>query len=140
MLNFKIKTHRHERYYNTPHFFILNKGNNAGKPSFEPYRNAFVVHCNNQRQLQKIFWICAILHAGNFFKLYLKGSVIPFIHISDVKKLIKECIIKYDGHHWEERFKALKKLEAAEENLRRQSENLKNYKILMMRSYEPQLN
>jgi len=139
MLNFKIKTHKHGRFYTTPHFFILNKGNNAGKPSFEPYRNAFVVFCNNKQDLQKIYWICAILNAGNFFKPYLNGSVIPFIHINDVKKLIKECLNRYDGRHWEERFKALKRLEALEENLLKQSTNLKNYKILMMRSYQPQL-
>jgi hypothetical protein len=140
MLNFKIKTHKHGRFYNTPHFFILNKGNNAGKPSFEPYRNAFVIFCNNQSDLQKLYWICAILHAGSLFKPYHKGSVITFVSICDIKNLIIECLFNYDGHYWQERFKVLKKLEEAEENLRKQSVNLKNYKILMMRSYQPQLN
>lgn len=139
MLNFKIKTHSHNRMYNVGHFYILNKGNNAGKPSFEPYRNAFVVFCNNRRELQNLYWICAILHVGQQFKPYLKGSVIPFITIVDVKRLIKECSIKYEGRHWEERFKVLKKLEEVEEIIRKQSQNLKRYKVLMMQSYQTQV-
>lgn len=139
MLNFKIKTHNHKRFYNVGHFYILNKGNNAGRPSFEPYRNAFVVFCNNPRELQKLYWMCTILHVAKQFKPYFKGAVIPFITIGDVKRLIKVSCIKYEGNHWEERFKVLKKLEEAEETIRRQSQNLKRYKILMMQSYQTQL-
>ena len=139
MQTFKILTHKHGRFYNTPHFYILNKGNNAGKPSFEPYRNAFIVFCNHQNELQKLYWMCAILHACNQFKAYHKGFAIPFMSICDVKKIINQCSFLYDGRHWQERFTALKKLEEAEDILRRQFTNLKNYKILMMRSYEPQI-
>jgi hypothetical protein len=42
MLNPKIKTHKLGVTYSQPHFFILNKGRNAGKPSPDWFSNSFV--------------------------------------------------------------------------------------------------
>lgn len=46
---------------------------------------------------------------------YIKGSVIPFITIYDVRKRIMKICVKYDGRYRDERFQVLKKLEEAEE-------------------------
>lgn len=48
MKPFKIKTHRTGETYQSPHFFILNKGNNAGKPNICPFTNSFVVFANSE--------------------------------------------------------------------------------------------
>lgn len=42
MKTFRIKTHRASLTYSEPHFFILNKGLNSGKPLNNPCPNCFV--------------------------------------------------------------------------------------------------
>lgn len=54
MKAFKIKTHRPGENYLTPHFFILKKGNNAGRPSHCPFNNSFVVFANSLEKIQKL--------------------------------------------------------------------------------------
>lgn len=139
MNTYKIKTHRKGSRYETPHFYLINKGKNAGRPSKKPYYNSFVVFANNELQIEKLFWICNILHEGHYFKPYLVGSRMEFIHIGSVKKLFNETLNNYDGNHWEERFKVLRHIEKAECDLRRQADNIGKHKIVLMRSYEPQL-
>ena len=65
MKTFKIKTHRPGETYQTPHFFILNKGNNAGKPNICSFTNSFVVFANTAEEAQQLFWICNILYCGS---------------------------------------------------------------------------
>ncbi len=69
---------------------------------------------------------------------YIKGSVIPFITIYDVRKRIMKSCVKYDGRYRDERFQVLKKLKEAEENFNRQALKLKDFRILMLRPYLPQ--
>lgn len=38
-----IKTHKMNRTYHGNHFFVLSKGNNAGRPMDKPCPNCFVV-------------------------------------------------------------------------------------------------
>ena len=135
MKAFKIKTHRPGETYQTPHFFILNKGNNAGKPNICPFTNSFVVFTNTAEEAQQLFWICNILYCGNYFKTCLCGSVIPFIHIGEVKSLLKKMIRNYEGHHWNGRFKALEKLELLAKRLQHQQHCLNEYKMALMQSY-----
>jgi len=135
MKAFKIKTHRPGETYQTPHFFILNKGNNAGKPNICPFTNSFVVFANSEEEAQQLFWICNILYCGSYFKTYLCGSVIPFIHIGEVRSLLKKMIRNYEGHHWNGRFTALEKLERLSIHLLHQQRCLEEYKIALMQSY-----
>jgi hypothetical protein len=139
MQTFKIKTHRKGRHYKTPHFYVLNKGKNAGQPSRKPYCNSFVVFGNNDSATEKLFWIANILHRGHYFKPYLVGSCVEFIHIGSVRRLFNKVLKGYYGSHWEERFKMLQRIEDAEHQLRQKAENIKLHKIYLMRSYEPQL-
>jgi len=46
MSNFKMITYRQEGVYKGPHFFILNKGLNSGKPLKKPCPNCFVISCH----------------------------------------------------------------------------------------------
>ncbi|HET8838707.1 MAG TPA: hypothetical protein VFM82_06900 [Flavobacteriaceae bacterium] len=139
MKTYKIKTHRKGSHYQTSHFYVLNKGKNAGRPSKKPYCNSFVVFANNELQTEKLFWICNILHQGDYFKPYLVGSRMEYIHIGSVKKLFDEALKRYYGNHWEERFKVLQRIEKAERDLKRQADNIRKHKILLMRSYERKL-
>lgn len=83
-----IKTHRVETIYTQPHFFILNKGNNSGKPLLISCPNCFVIMCNNEEDKEQLYWLVMGLWQSKAFYHYLKGSVIPFVTISDVKQCL----------------------------------------------------
>jgi hypothetical protein len=83
---YNIKTHVRGTDYEKPHYYILNKGLNSGKPNKEPYTNSFVVLCNSEQELEDLFWISYSLWKCKFWHQFLIGSVIPFIRIGDFKK------------------------------------------------------
>ncbi|SHH34008.1 DUF6943 family protein [Wenyingzhuangia marina] len=86
---FEIKTHRVGMTYDQPHFFILNKGLNSGKPLYNPCPNCFVVTTTTEEDKNTLFHLSIMLQIGGFFAYYLKGSVIPFIGINDCSKTLK---------------------------------------------------
>lgn len=90
----QIKTHKMKNAYSVPHFFILSKGNNSGKPLEKPCPNCFVCLCKNEEEKQNLYWLFYGLWQGMYFHPFLTGSVIPFIRLDDVKQLIKTAIEK----------------------------------------------
>ena len=73
-----IKTHQLGEKYDKPHFFVLSKGLNSGKPQNEPFTNSFVLVFQTEAQKEDIFWIAMSLWKSKFWVPYLRGSVIPF--------------------------------------------------------------
>lgn len=53
-----IKTYHPKHTYPHHHFFILSKGNNAGKPLDQPCPNCFVVITNCPSEKQRLYWLC----------------------------------------------------------------------------------
>lgn len=94
MKSFHIKTHRLESSYQQPHFFILNKGLNSGKPLNQPCPNCFVCLANNDEDKEFLYWLCFGLWRSKSFHILLKGSVIPFVTIDEIQKLIRESSTK----------------------------------------------
>ncbi len=94
MKSFRIKTHRLESNYQQPHFFILNRGLNSGKPLNLPCPNCFVCLTENQEDREFLYWLCFGLWTSKSFHYFLKGSVIPFVTIDETRKLIRESSIK----------------------------------------------
>ena len=94
MSTFELKTHQVGRTYSNPHFFILNKGLNSGKPLTNPCPNCFVVTTSTKKEKNTLFHISMMLQIGGFYAYYLKGSVIPFISIDDCRNTLKKT---YDG-------------------------------------------
>jgi hypothetical protein len=92
MSTFQIKTHKPGRTYSNPHFFILNKGLNSGKPLPLPCPNCFVVTTASKEEKNTLFHLTMMLQIGDFFTCYLKGTVIPFISINDCKNTLKKGI------------------------------------------------
>ena len=88
MTKFKLKTHNPKVEISTPHFYILSKGNNSGKPLSEPCPNCFVLSTKTEEEKQFFYSLCFGLWKAKSFYYYLKGSVIPFITIGDCKKAI----------------------------------------------------
>ncbi len=88
MSHLLIKTYRHGTIYNKPHFFILNKGMNSGKPLTAPCANCFVVLAETEAQKINLFWLVYGLWKAKAFHYYLKGSVIPFVSIKEISGFI----------------------------------------------------
>lgn len=88
MKNLSIKCHAPGATYPTPHFFVLNKGENSGKPLHEPCPNCFVVHADDAFTKDFLFWLSWGMWQSKLFHPYLYGSVIPYIRITDFKKLL----------------------------------------------------
>ena len=87
MLKQKIKTHKMRVVYNCPHFFILSKGNNSGKPLEKPCPNCFVCLCKDENEKQILYWLFYGLWEGAYFKPFLTGSVISFIRLDNLKEV-----------------------------------------------------
>lgn len=93
MLYYEIKTHRVGITYDKPHFFILNKELNSGKPLYNPCPNCFVVTTITDEDKNTLFHLSMMLQIGGYFAYYLKGGVIPFIGINDCSKILKEGLL-----------------------------------------------
>ena len=89
MQTFELRTHRIGRIYSKPHFFILNKGLNSGKPLLKPCPNCFVVTTTTEEDKQTLYHLTMMLQIGDNFAYFLKGSVIPFISIDDCRNTLK---------------------------------------------------
>lgn len=83
-----IKCHRAGNSYTQPHFFVLNKGVNSGKPLREPCPNCFVVFTDTVNTNDYLYWLSWGMWQGKAFHPYLIGSVIEFIRIGDYKRLL----------------------------------------------------
>lgn len=88
MHNLNIKTFNQKKGISTPHFYLLNKGLNSGKPLLKPCPNCFVCTFDTEETKTSFYWICYSLWKSNSYYPNLKGSVIPFITIAETKKLI----------------------------------------------------
>ena len=133
-LKYEIKTHRLGRIYNNPHFYILNKGLNSGRPMNEPCPNCFVVTTESEEQRESLFYLCLSLQIGKYFNYYIKGSVIPFITIDDTRKVLNIALQNYKNDQWQSKVEKLKKINAYESNLKLQLKTISDLKIAILRS------
>jgi hypothetical protein len=83
-----IKTHKLNQQISKPHFFILSKGNNSGKPLDAACPNCFVCICKSEEEKHQLYWLFYGLWQGSFFHPFLTGSVISFIRLDDLKKVV----------------------------------------------------
>lgn len=92
MLKAKIKTHKLGTQYSQPHFFILNKGNNAGKPLPEYCANCYVFLADSIEDKEFHYFIFLGLWELQFFRPHLIGSVIPYIRLDDLITVVEESL------------------------------------------------
>ncbi len=116
MAKFSLKTYSPKAQINEPHFYILCKGNNSGKPLTEPCPNCFVLTAKTEEDKQFLYSLCFGLWKAKSFEYFLKGSVIPFITIGDCKQAIISGLeqAKNDLKGFNKSVKALELLEQQE--------------------------
>ena len=94
MCTFYLKSFNPKDEISKPHFFILNKGNNSGKPLVSPCPNCFVIQFSNEDEKEQVYWLLFCFWQSNGLCQYLRGSVIPFIVLRDIKSCIQENLDK----------------------------------------------
>jgi hypothetical protein len=116
MCTFILKSYYQKEEIRKPHFFILNKGNNSGKPLTVPCPNCFVIQFQCEEEKEKIYWLSYSLWQSKAFYPFLRGSVIPFVVLRDLKSCLLEGINKVDENpaQFEKAVAALRSLEAIE--------------------------
>ena len=117
MQHSKILTHQIGKTYQMPHFFILNKGINSGKPLKQSCPNCFVFMLLSEKEKEFTYWLVYGLWRAKVFHSYLKGSVVLFITINDLKGRIMLAKEQAEENlpQFEYSIQSLKKLEALEE-------------------------
>ena len=123
MLKFIIKTHRTGTIYTQPHLFILNKGMNSGKPQKEPFTNSFVIIFENEEDFDTINLTAYALWKTKFWHQFLKGSVIPFLSLNDIRKEFSIKVNQEVKDH-KEHLKNVQALKLLEQSEKRFNENL----------------
>jgi hypothetical protein len=116
MCTFILKSYNQKEEIRKPHFFILNKGNNSGKPLSAPCANCFVIQFQNETEKEQVYWLMYSLWQSKAFYPFLRGSVIPFVVLRDVKSCIMDSFSKVHVNpaQFEKAVSVLRSLEAME--------------------------
>jgi hypothetical protein len=100
-------------------FYILSKGKNAGQPNLSPWVNSFAVQCKSREELDFYFWLSYSLWQTGRFKPFIHGSVIPFLSVADVRRLLSQVATTLFPH-----WKSLQNLIEGLNNLKTAKEHL----------------
>ncbi|POY34714.1 hypothetical protein C3K47_18955 [Solitalea longa] len=90
----RLKTYSQKNSKSAFEFYLLSKGNNAGKPLENPCPNCFTCICKDDQEKEQLFTLCFGLWQGGYFLPFITGSVIPFIRLDDLSTVIKTAQIK----------------------------------------------
>jgi hypothetical protein len=136
MLYFEMKTHQVRRTYLKPHFFILNKGLNSGKPLSNPCPNCFVVTAETEEVKNTLFHLSMMLQIGGFYAFYLKGSVIPFITVDDCRNTLIKGLksTNKSGYEFQKHIKAVKVICKKEKDLQNVIDKMAVLKVAYIRN------
>jgi hypothetical protein len=136
MLYFEMKTHQVGRTYSKPHFFILNKGLNSGKPLANPCPNCFVVTAETEEAKNTLFHLSMMLQIGGFYAFYLKGSVIPFITVDDCRNTLKKRLksSEFSSSEFQKHIKVVTVINKKQNELHEALSKLENLKLSFVRS------
>jgi len=93
MQSFSLKCHPPGATVLPSTFFILSRGNNAGRPAFTPNPNCFAFRCA-ESDLDRYYWLVYALWETGHFRPYIFGTAIPMIRIGDVAHVIREGLTK----------------------------------------------
>jgi hypothetical protein len=137
MSTFSIKSHRSGVVYSMPHFFILNKGNNSGKPLLAPCPNCFVIQFQCEEEKEKIYWLSYSLWQSKAFYPLLRGSVIPFVVLRDLKSCLSDGLNKANANpvQFEKAVSTLRSLEALEKNYKQNLLLISNARRMLFYKY-----
>ena len=137
MCTFILKSYNQKEEIRKPHFFILNKGNNSGKPLSAPCPNCFVIQFQNEIEKEQVYWLMYSLWQSNAFYSFLRGSVISFVVLRNVKSCLSAALNKVDENpvQFEKTVAALCSLEAMENQFRQNLKLVQDAKRMLFYKY-----
>ena len=124
MCTFMLKSYNQKTEIEKPHFFILNKGNNSGKPLLSPCPNCFVIQFQSETEKEQLYWLMYSLWKSKAFYPYLRGSVISFVILRDIKECIADGLEKMETNPGQFQ-KVVETLRSLEEMEKKFIQNLK---------------
>lgn len=118
-------------------FFILSKGLNAGRPLDNPCPNCFVFACDTPEERERYFWITYGLWQAGHFKVYLVGSVIPFLRKPELVMLIEQAdsIARFEGEKFFEQLRKLSEFHDLSKRFKNQLRQLELVKRLAVAKF-----
>lgn len=137
MCAYSLKSYNQKKEIRNPHFFILNKGNNSGKPLVSPCPNCFVIQFQSETEKEQIYWLLYSLWQSKAFYSYLRGSVIPFVVLRDVKECLADAMEKMEANpgQFKKAVEALRSLEAMENKFRQNLKLVQDAKRMLFYKY-----
>ena len=137
MKAFIVKSSTAKTENNNPHFYVLCKGLNSGKPLQTICPNSFIIQTESEEFKETLYWITFALWKTNAFLPHLIGSVIPFIRIGDYKQIINEKIelVKANPIEFTNTIKQLSFIEQKEKQLKENLKLIQNLKRAYVYSY-----
>ena len=135
MCTFILKSYNQKKEIRDPHFFILNKGNNSGKPLLLPCPNCFIIQFQCEQEKEKIYWLLYSLWQSKAFYPFLRGSVIPFVVLRDVKECLGVGTEKMEANpaQFQKAVEALRNLEEMEKKFRQNLKLIQQAKVSIFR-------
>jgi hypothetical protein len=89
-LPFKIRTYSSRHTYPSHTVFLLNKGNNSGKPGRLPWVNSFAIVCDSEEMADRIYSSAFIIFTARAYEPVLNGSVFNFLRKYDLIKVLAD--------------------------------------------------
>jgi len=132
-----VKSHTPKSNYQYPHFFVLNKGLNSGKPLGQACPNCFILEFQNQEEKENHYWLAYSLWQSNFWRYHLVGSVIEFLRITDFKNLFtqKSMMLQEIGEQHLQIIRALKMLKEKESEFYKSINLLNQIRSAILQQY-----
>jgi hypothetical protein len=121
----KIKKYNPDNQKKESVFYIQSHGLHAGRPLKKPIPNSWEIEIN----INNAFEICYMIYNSKILYNYLRGSVIPFLSLTEYKKIINP-IFKNPIQNEESTIKKLKTLASIDQLIRHQEEQKKHYQLL----------
>lgn len=137
MLKSKIKTHKSGAIYKQPHFFILNKGLNSGKPFRHYVVNSFVFLADDKDERDFYYFMLLGIWELRLLRPYLKGSVIEYVRLGDVVDVIDETLnaVNTGNRSFADVQNSLAQIEALQSNLQLQLSQLMQVRKALFHKY-----
>lgn len=137
MLKSKIKTHKSGTMYNQPHFFILNKGLNSGKPFRHYVVNSFVFLADDNNERDFYYFMLLGIWELRLLRPYLKGSVIEYVRLGDVIDVLEETLnsVNTGNRSFSDVQKSLVQIELLQSNLQMQLAHLMQLRKSLFHKY-----
>ena len=137
MQTFIVKSAPTKEENRKPHFWVLCKGMNSGKPLSLTCHNSFKIEVENEEFKETLYWISFALWQAKAFHPYLIGSVIPFIRIGDYRQLICEKleVVNQSPAEFAETVKKLRLIELKEKQFMQNLQLIRELKAAYVHQY-----